>query len=72
MKLWLASKRVLDQESVLALARELLETAGVAITPGKDFGEHGATRHVRFAYTRSQEEIAEGIERMRRALAGGA
>lgn len=54
------------------LARELLETAGVAITPGKDFGEHGATRHVRFAYTRSQEEIAEGIERMRRALAGGA
>jgi aspartate/methionine/tyrosine aminotransferase len=54
------------------LARGLLETAGVAITPGNDFGEHGASRHVRFAYTRSRDEIAEGIERMRRALGGSA
>ena len=34
-----------------AFALDLLETAGVAITPGADFGSHDASRHVRFAYT---------------------
>lgn len=49
-------------------AMELLETAGVAITPGLDFGSHRANQHVRFAYTTSLEKLAEGVARLRRAL----
>jgi aspartate/methionine/tyrosine aminotransferase len=48
----------------------LLERAGVAATPGSDFGAHGASRFVRFAYTRSMAEIEEGVDRIRRACAG--
>ena len=47
-----------------AFARDLLETAGVAITPGADFGVHGAERHVRFAYTNAIPVLAEGIRRI--------
>ena len=43
---------------------ELLERAGVAITPGCDFGEHLAGRHVRFAYTTSLERLREGVRRL--------
>ncbi len=50
-------------------AKNLLEAAGVAITPGIDFGRHRAERHVRFAYTNSLERLGEGVERLRRALA---
>ena len=49
-------------------ALRLLEEAGVAITPGLDFGSNGPERHVRFAYTRSLEDLKEGIERIARAL----
>jgi aspartate/methionine/tyrosine aminotransferase len=45
-------------------ARDLLETAGVAITPGADFGAHAAERHVRFAYTNSIPVLAEGVKRI--------
>lgn len=55
----------------MALARRLLEEAGVAITPGIDFGSHGAQSHVRFAYTTSLEGMGEGIARMARALPRG-
>ncbi len=47
----------------------LLERAGVAATPGSDFGSNGTGRFVRFAYTRSMEEIEEGADRIRRACA---
>lgn len=43
-----------------------LESAGVAVTPGLDFGPHGARDHVRFAYTRSLEDLEEGVTRLRR------
>ncbi len=33
------------------LCRRLLEEAGVAVTPGKDFGYHEPAHYVRFAYT---------------------
>jgi aspartate/methionine/tyrosine aminotransferase len=46
-------------------SRRLLEEAGVAITPGIDFGEHAAARHVRFAYTTSLDELREGVRRLR-------
>lgn len=46
----------------------LLEHAGVAITPGRDFGSHEADRYVRFAYTRSIEELGEAVDRLARYL----
>jgi aspartate/methionine/tyrosine aminotransferase len=49
-------------------ALDLLERAGVAITPGLDFGRHRPDRHVRFAYTTSMERLAEGVARLRRHL----
>ena len=49
-------------------SRDMLEQAGVAITPGVDFGQYGAAEHVRFAYTTSQERLAEGVNRIRRFL----
>ena len=51
-----------------ALAEKLLLEAGVAITPGTDFGAHAASQHVRFAYTTSLERIREAVGRMARAL----
>lgn len=52
-------------------AADLLERAGVAITPGSDFGGHEAGRHVRFAYTTSADRIREAIARIATLLAGG-
>ena len=43
---------------------KLLETAGVAITPGLDFGVHRAREHVRFAYTRPVARLQEGVRRI--------
>ncbi len=47
-----------------AFARDLLENAGVAITPGADFGVNAAAHHVRFAYTNSIPVLAEGVKRI--------
>jgi aspartate/methionine/tyrosine aminotransferase len=47
-----------------AFARDVLETAGVAITPGADFGANAAARHVRFAYTNSIAVLTEGVRRI--------
>ncbi len=52
-----------------ALAEKLLLEAGVAITPGSDFGVHAAGRHVRFAYTTALPRIREAVARMARVLA---
>ena len=49
-------------------ARDLLEQAGVAITPGIDFGDHAAHEHVRFAYTRPVDVLREGVARIARFL----
>ncbi len=51
------------------MAQELLEHAGVAITPGRDFGTNQAERYLRFAYTTSQEKLEQGLERIRKFLA---
>ncbi len=50
------------------LAGRLLEDAGVAITPGIDFGDHRADAHVRFAYTAEIPRLAEALVRLRRFL----
>ncbi len=49
-----------------SFAYDLLETEGVAITPGKDFGVNRPEQHVRFAYTNSIENMTEGLRRIRR------
>ncbi|MBI3041624.1 MAG: pyridoxal phosphate-dependent aminotransferase [Betaproteobacteria bacterium] len=47
-----------------AFARDLLERAGVAVTPGVDFGANAPERHVRFAYTSAIERLQEGVARI--------
>lgn len=49
----------------------LLESAGVATAPGCDFGDHRAGEHVRFAYTRSMQELESGVDRLRNFLLRG-
>ena len=46
----------------------VLNEAGVAITPGIDFGRHRAQCHVRFAYTTSLENLDLGVTRLARFL----
>ncbi|HIE50128.1 MAG TPA: pyridoxal phosphate-dependent aminotransferase [Armatimonadetes bacterium] len=47
----------------LRFARELLERAKVAVTPGIDFGRN-AEGYLRFSYANSLENIAEGLRRL--------
>jgi aspartate/methionine/tyrosine aminotransferase len=48
------------------LARDLLEKAGVAATPGLDFGSNAPEKHIRFAYTTGIPRLAEAVERLGR------
>ncbi len=52
-----------------AFAMELLEEAGVAVTPGIDFGVHRAAQHLRFAYTCTLPDLKEAVERLARRIA---
>jgi len=54
-----------------AFARELLVEAGVAITPGKDFGANEPQKHVRIAYTQPVARLEEAVERIAAFLARG-
>ncbi|MBK1645765.1 aminotransferase [Thiocapsa imhoffii] len=54
----------------MTLATRALEEAGVALTPGQDFGHHEAASHVRFAYTRASAELDVAIQRLRTWFAG--
>ena len=49
-----------------ALARDLLETVGVAATPGLDFGSNAPEKHIRFAYTTGIDRLAEAVARLSR------
>jgi aspartate/methionine/tyrosine aminotransferase len=53
----------LDTDSY-RLAGRLLNEAGVAATPGLDFGNNAPSRHMRFAYTTGAAQLARGLERM--------
>ena len=46
----------------------MLERAGVAFTPGTDFGEHLARQHVRFSYTQPMDRLELAVERLSKAL----
>jgi aspartate/methionine/tyrosine aminotransferase len=47
-----------------AFARAVLEQAGVAITPGKDFGFSAPERHIRIAYTQPVARLQEAVARL--------
>ena len=55
-------------EDSFELAGRLIESAGVAATPGLDFGLNAPQRHMRFAYTVGRERLREGLDRMARLL----
>jgi len=50
------------------VAHRLLHEAGVAVTPGDDFGVHDADRHVRFSYTAPKSRLTEALDRMAKLL----
>jgi aspartate/methionine/tyrosine aminotransferase len=47
-------------------ALDLLESEGVAATPGLDFGANRTQRFVRFAYTRAMADLEEAAVRLKR------
>lgn len=47
-----------------ALAADILDRAGVAVTPGIDFDPVRGTQTLRFSYARSTADIAEGLDRL--------
>lgn len=53
-----------------AFCWDMLERAGVAFTPGTDFGQHLARQHVRFSYTQSLDRLELAVERLGQVLAG--
>jgi aspartate/methionine/tyrosine aminotransferase len=56
-----------DSES---LARDILERAWVAMTPGKDFGFNAPERHIRIAYTQPVARLEEAMKRIAGHLRG--
>nr|WP_255697228.1 aminotransferase class I/II-fold pyridoxal phosphate-dependent enzyme [Sinirhodobacter sp. WL0062] len=58
----------LTQDSV-AFAAEILEKAGVAVTPGLDFDPRRGAQTLRFSYARATADIAEGLDRLTRFMA---
>ncbi|WP_440954392.1 pyridoxal phosphate-dependent aminotransferase [Methanosarcina sp. Mfa9] len=58
----LADARKFSNDS-LELSRRILNEAGVAVTPGIDFGD-GAEGYLRFSYANSLENIKEGMDRL--------
>ena len=52
-----------------AFAAEILEKAGVAVTPGLDFDPARGRHWLRFSYARSRADIEEGISRLQAFMA---
>ncbi|GGW22733.1 aminotransferase [Gemmobacter lanyuensis] len=56
-------------ENSLDFAAELLEQAGVAVTPGLDFDPVRGARRLRFSYARATADIEEGLRRLQAYMA---
>jgi len=52
----------------MALSKYWLEHAGVAVTPGNDFGHNLAEYHIRFAYTANEQRLIQAIERIKHII----
>jgi len=57
----------LAQDSAI-LAAQLLNSGGVAVTPGLDFSVSNPSSYLRFAYTTSRERLAEGVDRISKSF----
>ncbi|MDF1801234.1 pyridoxal phosphate-dependent aminotransferase [Thalassovita sp.] len=55
-------------EDSRAFAAEILEQAGVAVTPGLDFDKRRGAGTLRFSYARSTADIEEGLRRLKRFM----
>ncbi|MEX5730189.1 aspartate/methionine/tyrosine aminotransferase [Rhodovulum iodosum] len=55
-------------EDSRAFAAEILQEAGVAVTPGLDFDPGRGAGTLRFSYAQSSEAIAEGLARLERFM----
>lgn len=51
-----------------AFCWDMLERAGVAFTPGTDFGLYLARQHVRFSYTQPMDRLELAVERLSKVL----
>ncbi len=49
-------------------AKDLLETEGVAVTPGKDFGKNNENLYIRFAYTVPTDRMTDALKRLERFI----
>ncbi|OOY11384.1 1-aminocyclopropane-1-carboxylate deaminase [Thioclava marina] len=56
-------------EDSAAFAGEILESVGVAVTPGMDFDPHRGKQTIRISYAQSPERVAEGVRRLREFMA---
>ena len=52
-------------------AKDVLQKAGVVITPGQDFGPFTAKDHVRFSYANSLDNLKEAVRRLAEYLKQG-
>ena len=52
------------------LARDILDQAGVAVTPGLDFDPARGATTLRFSYARSSDDIREGLVRLKAFMQG--
>lgn len=64
--IWVDVSRYTDDS--FAFARELLEVAHIAVTPGCDFGSNETVRYLRFAYARDIDHLREGVARLKAYL----
>jgi aspartate/methionine/tyrosine aminotransferase len=55
--------------SAMEFCKRALEESHIALTPGNDFGEQGASQHVRLSFAASVQELAEGLSRLERFIA---
>ena len=53
------------------LSATLLESAHVAMTPGRDFGSNQPERYMRIAYTQSIPRLEDAVDRIHRAIVKG-
>tara|TARA_Y100001970_G_C14151681_1_gene813068 strand:+ start:111 stop:1250 length:1140 start_codon:yes stop_codon:yes gene_type:complete len=52
----------------LEFTKQILDKAGVAITPGLDFDQKRGNTTIRFSYARSTEDIIEGTKRLKKFM----
>tara|TARA_Y100000590_G_scaffold197633_1_gene224491 strand:+ start:738 stop:1877 length:1140 start_codon:yes stop_codon:yes gene_type:complete len=52
----------------LEFTKEILDKAGVAVTPGLDFDQKRGNATIRFSYARSTNDIIEGVKRLKKFM----